>query len=85
MIKAERCRVRWRINNVAGPHNDFFAEWETMQIATIAMASHQNPYGVTLGGCVGHGLCTGLVSLAGNSWRPVYQNVWSYFPAVFCS
>eukprot|EP00946_MAST-07B_sp_MAST-7B-sp1_P002636 g2636.t1 len=44
----------------------FFAEWgDRSQIATIAMASHQNPYGVTLGGCIGHGLCTGLAVIGG--------------------
>jgi len=44
----------------------FFAEWgDRSQIATIAMASHQNPFGVTLGGCIGHGLCTGLACVGG--------------------
>lgn len=44
----------------------FFAEWgDRSQIATIAMASNQNPYGVTLGGCIGHGLCTGIAVVGG--------------------
>lgn len=44
----------------------FFAEWgDRSQIATIAMASHQDPLGVTLGGCIGHGLCTGLACVGG--------------------
>jgi putative Ca2+/H+ antiporter (TMEM165/GDT1 family) len=44
----------------------FFAEWgDRSQIATIAMASHQDPFGVTFGGCIGHGLCTGLACVGG--------------------
>lgn len=44
----------------------FFAEWgDRSQIATIAMASHQDPIGVTLGGCLGHGFCTGLAVVGG--------------------
>jgi putative Ca2+/H+ antiporter (TMEM165/GDT1 family) len=44
----------------------FLAEWgDRSQISTIALAASKNPYGVTLGGCLGHALCTGLAVLGG--------------------
>jgi putative Ca2+/H+ antiporter (TMEM165/GDT1 family) len=44
----------------------FFAEWgDRSQIATIALAAAKDPYGVTLGGCIGHTMCTGLAVLGG--------------------
>jgi len=44
----------------------FFAEWgDRSQISTIALASHKNVFGVTLGGCLGHAMCTGLACVGG--------------------
>lgn len=44
----------------------FLAEWgDRSQIATIALAAHRNPYGVCIGGCLGHGFCTALAVLGG--------------------
>jgi putative Ca2+/H+ antiporter (TMEM165/GDT1 family) len=44
----------------------FLAEWgDRSQIATIALAAHKEPFGVTLGGCVGHTMCTGVAVLGG--------------------
>jgi len=44
----------------------FLAEWgDRSQIATIAMAATKNPYGVIIGGLVGHAFCTGLAVIGG--------------------
>jgi len=44
----------------------FLAEWgDRSQIATIALAAQKDAYGVTLGGIIGHALCTGVAVLGG--------------------
>lgn len=44
----------------------FLAEWgDRSQIATIALASSKNPYGVIVGGLIGHALCTALAVVGG--------------------
>jgi len=44
----------------------FLAEWgDRSQIATIALASAKDPLGVTIGGVLGHSMCTGLAVLGG--------------------
>lgn len=44
----------------------FLAEWgDRSQLTTIILGSRENPLGVTLGGVIGHSLCTGLAVLGG--------------------
>jgi len=44
----------------------FLAEWgDRSQIATITLASHMNPVGVTIGGICGHCICTGTACVGG--------------------
>jgi putative Ca2+/H+ antiporter (TMEM165/GDT1 family) len=44
----------------------FFAEWgDRSQIATISLASVNDPFGVTVGSFLGHAACTGLAVIGG--------------------
>ena len=44
----------------------FLAEWgDRSQIATITLATHKNPVGVTVGGILGHSVCTGCAVIGG--------------------
>ncbi|KAF4674305.1 hypothetical protein FOL47_009457 [Perkinsus chesapeaki] len=44
----------------------FLAEWgDRSQISTIALASSKNPYGVMLGGILGHCICSGIAVIGG--------------------
>lgn len=44
----------------------FVAEWgDRSQLTTIILAARENPFGVALGGSIGHCLCTGLAVIGG--------------------
>ncbi|CAI8037953.1 Transmembrane protein 165 [Geodia barretti] len=44
----------------------FLAEWgDRSQITTIILAARENPVGITIGGTLGHALCTALAVIGG--------------------
>jgi len=44
----------------------FLAEWgDRSQITTIVLAAREDIYGVMVGGCLGHAICTGLAVIGG--------------------
>lgn len=44
----------------------FLAEWgDRSQLTTIILGSRENPLGVSIGGTIGHALCTGLAVMGG--------------------
>lgn len=50
----------------------FLAEWgDRSQIATISLAAEHDVIGVTLGGCIGHCICTGAAVLGGRQLAQV--------------
>jgi Ca2+/H+ antiporter, TMEM165/GDT1 family len=50
----------------------FLAEWgDRSQITTISLAAVQDAVGVTVGGCIGHFLCTGAAVLGGKQLASV--------------
>jgi len=64
--KKRRRRKSWSQVALQSLSLTFVAEWgDRSQIATIALAASQNPIAVTIGGCLGHGLCTGVAVLGG--------------------
>lgn len=50
----------------------FLAEWgDRSQITTISLAASQNVYGVTVGGCLGHVICTAAAIIGGKQLASV--------------
>ena len=55
--------VKW---DIGGVNTAFVAEWgDRSQIATIALGSSKNPLGVTIGGLLGHAICTASACIGG--------------------
>jgi len=44
----------------------FLAEWgDRSQLTTIILGAREDPFGVTIGGVLGHAMCTGLAVIGG--------------------
>lgn len=47
----------------------FFGEWgDKSQIATVTLAAEESALGVTIGGMIGHAVCTGLAVMGGKAF-----------------
>lgn len=64
--------ITWALRSIVGVvfaqafTMTFLAEWgDRSQIATIALGASTNPYAVTVGGIIGHGICTMAAVLGG--------------------
>ena len=56
----------WESTFVSSLTLTFLAEWgDRSQLATISLAASKDPLGVTLGGVLGHAMCTGLAVVGG--------------------
>ncbi|KNC75213.1 hypothetical protein SARC_12256 [Sphaeroforma arctica JP610] len=71
-------RARWQ-NDIANGilmqafTMTFLAEWgDRSQITTVVLAARENPYGVAIGGTIGHAVCTSLAVVGG---RMVAQKI----------
>lgn len=62
----------------------FLAEWgDRSQIATIGLAAASDVFGVTVGGILGHAMCTGAAVLGGKHLAEhIHERMVAYFGGV---
>nr|CAD1825194.1 unnamed protein product [Ananas comosus var. bracteatus] len=71
---------------VVGIFVTFFGEWgDKSQLATIGLATDENPFGVVLGGILGQALCTTAAVLGGRAWLLKYLRRWLRSPVEYFS